>query len=527
MDSTSGSTAAPAHETSRPSAAEVLGWSLGMHQAGGDDPPGRIAAARRAAVSAGDEALLAATHYVETVWWLNRDVTRARDVVREGIVRATAVDLPVEAMTLRALALHLSEADAVERVDELATILGELDVCDDRRPVWAVRGYNVLGAIALQLDLPALATELFDRVLAYATDAGQTPLVDAITSNQLLVVVGELLWSTMRDVPGDEALRAIASRAVRSSELDERPVATLTMQQWTLRAQHDVLRVLVDPTRDSSSIEWILRSGGSYANAGEMHQLTRLLQAHSAIESGDLRAARAVLTAIAARADDRPHDRDHMISWLSARIAAVEGGARATEILDHAASAWRQVDAQRAVYLQSVRARISSAISARRRVELERQVLEDPLTGIGNRRAFEEADVDGTSSLVMVVDLDDFKAINDSRGHAVGDLVLERVARILREEMRAADAVCRVGGDEFVVVARGITPRIAERRAARVAQGVASLDWSGVSPGMRVSVSVGAAVGPGTRGELYQLADTALYAVKGRGGNDWRLVRGE
>jgi GGDEF domain-containing protein len=101
-------------------------------------------------------------------------------------------------------------------------------------------------------------------------------------------------------------------------------------------------------------------------------------------------------------------------------------------------------------------------------VVAQRAVLEDPLTGVGNRRALDEAlrsvsaeaaagSCDVPVSL-LVVDLDDFKRINDTYGHVVGDEVLRAVAMAVRGVARADDVVARLGGDEFVVLARGADP---------------------------------------------------------------------
>lgn len=119
---------------------------------------------------------------------------------------------------------------------------------------------------------------------------------------------------------------------------------------------------------------------------------------------------------------------------------------------------------------------------------------------------------------VLFLDLDRFKEINDQWGHDVGDLVLQHVARVLGETMRASDSVCRMGGDEFVVVANGI-PRadlagVVEKVLKAVA--VATLfDGHLLSP----SLSIGAASYPedGDQPEaLVRAADAAMYLAKGR-----------
>jgi len=92
--------------------------------------------------------------------------------------------------------------------------------------------------------------------------------------------------------------------------------------------------------------------------------------------------------------------------------------------------------------------------------KLAEQVVRDPLTGLHNRRFFDEALTQnietarryGRELSLVIFDLDDFKAVNDSRGHQAGDDVLRNFARLLHNTARKADIVCRIGGDEFAVI---------------------------------------------------------------------------
>lgn len=159
------------------------------------------------------------------------------------------------------------------------------------------------------------------------------------------------------------------------------------------------------------------------------------------------------------------------------------------------------------------------------RLAAEEQALTDTLTGLKNRRALDHAVDrligDGNPFALMLVDLDFFKAVNDTLGHAAGDHVLRKAAHILTEEVRALDIVARTGGDEFVLLLRD-PPRakalttIARRIISRLEE---PIDYDGTQ--CRISASIGL-----TLSELYPTpeadrmlrdADGALYDSKRAG----------
>jgi diguanylate cyclase len=121
-----------------------------------------------------------------------------------------------------------------------------------------------------------------------------------------------------------------------------------------------------------------------------------------------------------------------------------------------------------------------------------------------------------------MIDIDHFKRINDTDGHAVGDAVLRAVAQSIASGVRAADTPARYGGEEFAVLLRRATTDQACDVALRVRAAVAALDTGaiGVLDGRPVSVSVGVAVGGATGetvAEIVRRADDALYSAKRRG----------
>lgn len=136
----------------------------------------------------------------------------------------------------------------------------------------------------------------------------------------------------------------------------------------------------------------------------------------------------------------------------------------------------------------------------------------DPLTGLANRRAFDrELGHRLRSSHQRVVlalfDVDDFKGVNDTHGHAEGDKVLSGIAAMLSSSMRPGDLVARLGGDEFAVIVAGLTLRQAENRFSTLVSEIA-VAVHGVSCGL-AEFSAG-----DTPKSLYDRADTALYDAK-------------
>jgi len=150
----------------------------------------------------------------------------------------------------------------------------------------------------------------------------------------------------------------------------------------------------------------------------------------------------------------------------------------------------------------------------------------DPLTGLLNRRGFDEqatrelarAWTAGQSIALATFDLDHFKAINDRWGHVVGDRVLVHMARVLAGESRRIDIAARLGGEEFAVLMPGSDQAGAEAFAERVRRALAATDRPDM-PAARVSAGITATVAPLEVQTMLERVDHALYAAK-RGGRD-------
>ena len=167
-------------------------------------------------------------------------------------------------------------------------------------------------------------------------------------------------------------------------------------------------------------------------------------------------------------------------------------------------------------------------------LKMQKMAMQDPLTGLANRsalidalRAALDADpADGEGPVILLMDLDAFKSINDSMGHTAGDQVLVTVGQRIRNAVRSSDVVARLGGDEFAIVMPAVSPDQAAIVGHRI---LAALSEPIELPGksVRCGASIGLSVGvPGqTPEEMLMEADVAMYASKAEGQN--RLHRFE
>ncbi len=181
-------------------------------------------------------------------------------------------------------------------------------------------------------------------------------------------------------------------------------------------------------------------------------------------------------------------------------------------------------------------------VTERRQSEerLAHLALHDPLTDLPNRALFQEhltvaianARRSGGGGAVLFIDLDDFKLVNDSFGHAVGDELLVLVARRLRESCRAGDVVARQGGDEFLVLVQGAAgdtdPEAAAQTVAANLRVALARPYALASTDLYITPSIGASLFPAdgdTAETLLKHADIAMYAAKDAGRDGYRLYQ--
>ncbi|MFL5885067.1 MAG: putative bifunctional diguanylate cyclase/phosphodiesterase [Thermoleophilaceae bacterium] len=167
----------------------------------------------------------------------------------------------------------------------------------------------------------------------------------------------------------------------------------------------------------------------------------------------------------------------------------------------------------------------SLALAAARTVDTMRQAFNDPLTGLANRallldrleHALARAKRNGTEVSIIFLDLDRFKLVNDSLGHAAGDELLVAVAERVHGSLRQAETAARLGGDEFAVLLEGETSASDAVRVARRIDDALRAPFTLHDREVTVTASIGIASGDGSAQDLLRDADVAMYRAKARG----------
>lgn len=181
---------------------------------------------------------------------------------------------------------------------------------------------------------------------------------------------------------------------------------------------------------------------------------------------------------------------------------------------------------------------ITEQMAMRQEMETFRQKAgTDYLTGLYNRREgtelitklLEHMDPEKDSHAFIILDLDNFKGLNDTLGHQTGDVALQDVAAVLRRHFRSYDIICRLAGDEFVVLINNIPPEIVSKNLDSLLKKM-NLCYKNGEAQFQISASVGAAMAPLDGRDfqtLYQKADEALYTAKNKGKQTAEIYSGK
>jgi diguanylate cyclase (GGDEF)-like protein len=425
---------------------------------------------------------------------------------------------------------------------DLARAEAELLTSDDT----ALRcwGHAALGSSYLELRLYELAQPHLERALHL--DASPMPLPEAPVLNLMNLVELHVRWADEleRAKPYDGSERdteehrseghAYAVRAVdRARQLDQASlIATCRAMELASLERDAAARSLIE-LREAFDSDAPPAYQGAPATVGGA--LARALWSLGRREEA-VEVAREAATLSAAAQDWQVAA---SARWLLVEMEARSGVPGAASGRAYAELLSRVLWQQRLSTLQGAQAALQVERLNRDKEQAQRAASEDPLTGVGNRRALDDAlrDLraeDPAGSRVsapislLVVDLDDFKSVNDTHGHVVGDEVLREVAAAVRRAARSRDVVARLGGDEFVVLARGADADAGRHLAERVTAAVGALRVeTGEGAPVRLTASVGVATAQTAEEAALLLAraDAAMYEVKEAGRSRRRVPR--
>lgn len=323
-------------------------------------------------------------------------------------------------------------------------------------------------------------------------------------------------------------------RVQRAQEVVDRIIATGTPSTHRrMGVQRLQAELLVENGHPAQALELLRSTAGDAAEivwaAGEA--------ALALVEARCLRALgrplEAVVAARRARELAQPSDDQHeTMLILDELVAAQRQAGDLASALDNALELKRRILAVH----RAQTAQLVEQVWARASVEYERQALEvqkaaairsaeeDALTRIGNRRLLErclaEVQEQAEHVAVLMADIDNFKEINDTFGHEVGDHVLRAIGQILATDARTNQVVVRYGGEEFVFALPGVELMAARDFAERIRSKVSSYPWAELETRLAVTISIGVAYGRSRSWRsVLAAADRALYLAKA-GGRD-------
>jgi diguanylate cyclase (GGDEF)-like protein len=408
--------------------------------------------------------------------------------------------------------------DAVERAVEALDAEVGAAVVDDREHLEGLVGLTAALPVAAiepvlrggtSIDLPGFGTvHACYAALGSAIGGGLfvARIDDALAAEerQMLQGMAQVLGLALRNLRAIAVVRArqvlletllAIQRAISQREPLHSVLAAVTEGASNLLGQVGIALMLTDPTEPTNLI---MPASFRWPPTGTAEAL---VAARAAMTAGELTGGGDLLAAPV-----------HVNGAVSGSLVAIRPAGTDSAGTDSAA------------LLAAFAQQISMALTDAHIVEAMREAYRDPLTGLPNRALFlerlERSLHDGQDHpVVLFIDLDRFKAVNDSLGHQAGDELLTEVATRIRQTLRDGDLAARLGGDEFAVLLEGESAddscRVAERIAARVAEPFAIADRT-VFIGASVGVAQCGATGAGAA-ELLSNADVAMYRAKKAG----------
>ena len=409
----------------------------------------------------------------------------------------------------------------------------ELAKFPDRRV--EARCAHVEGLVESRLDQFDLARASFKRALALRREARDAAGA-AMTLNGLGVIHLRLAQLACTDT---RRARTEFERAFQHFRKAGEIASRQADDRLILLTEINIAGALGGLGKFDEALDRFLAQRPTARALGDRHNESLILSnaGEAARRSGQLERARTLgeeALAIAKTTSSKVREREARLQLsLTCEAAGDYAAALGHYKVHHALE--REMDAAEArnvIQAQTLRCAVEkaqreAALLRRENRLLECQAHQDALTGLANRRAFDDAlskrvaESRETSAALAVVafDLDHFKSINDRYTHAAGDAVLKDAASVLRAHCRASDLAARIGGEEFVLLLPGADREAACAVAERVRAEVASREFAALAAGVHVTLSAGVAVfeNHGCADELLRAADAALYRAKGEG----------
>lgn len=407
---------------------------------------------------------------------------------------------------------------------------------DEALKVWAAVAADP--AAAGNADLDRLAAVLKDAVAAVDAEAAQPASGGGLLNRLIGRRAGvngpppnQTLSELLQAINWPEALQG------RVDECHARLGGDAAADAWTgvVREVSDLaITALTEAQQSARSAETFLAELSRHLESFDQHMRAEVQRAADSRASGE-RLGRTMSDEVESLSDSVRHSAD--LAQLQASVLASLDRMQ-THVREHIEdeNARRsRAEAEADALREQLKALERDTFDLRREVaKTQEQAMRDALTDLPNRRAYDERVAQeqarfrrfGEPLALLVLDIDDFKQINDTFGHKAGDKTLSMIGRILKERLRATDFIARFGGEEFVLLLTGAQQVDALRVADAMREAVEQGGLHAHGEPVKVTVSGGLAMfgADETAEHVFERADKALYAAKGEGKN--RIVSG-